>query len=48
MWAVVALTMVVVLRAAFSVDNAITWATGLAYVALGGMLMWRRWRSLSR
>ncbi len=48
MWAVVALTMVVVLRAVFSVDTAIAWVMGWAYVALGALLLWRRWRSLSR
>ena len=48
MWAVVALTMVVVLAAVFSVDNAVVWAMGLVYVALGAVLLWRRWRSLSR
>lgn len=48
MWAVVALTMVVVLAAVFSVDNAVAWAMGLVYAALGAVLLWRRWRSLSR
>ena len=48
MWAVVALTMVVVLGAVFSVDNAVAWFLGLGYVALGAVLLWRRWRSLSR
>jgi hypothetical protein len=48
MWAVVALTMVVVLGAVFSVDNAVAWSLGLGYVALGAVLLWRRWRYLSR
>lgn len=48
MWVVVALTMVVMLRAVFSVDNAVAWILGLGYVALGAVLLWRRWRSLSR
>lgn len=48
MWAVVALTMVVVLGAVFSVDNVVAWFLGLGYVALGAVLLWRRWRSLSR
>ena len=48
MWAVVTLTMVVVLRAVLSVDNAVAWVLGLGYVALGAVLLGRRWRSLSR
>ena len=48
LWAVMALTMVVVLRAVFSVDNAVARVLGLGYVALGAVLLWRRWRSLSR
>jgi hypothetical protein len=48
MWAVVGLTMVVVLRAVFAVDNALAQVLGLGYVALGGLLLWRRMQSLSR
>lgn len=48
MWAVLALAMVVVLCAVFSVDNAVAGVLGLGYVALGAVLLWRRWRSLSR
>ena len=46
MWAVVALTMVVVLHAVLSVDIAFALALGLGYVALGAVLLWRPWRSL--
>jgi hypothetical protein len=48
MWVVVGLTMVVVLRAVFAVDNALAQVLGLGYVALGGLLLWRRMQSLSR
>lgn len=47
MWAVVGLTMVVVLRAVFSIDNAFARVLGLGYGALGAFLLWRRKQSLS-
>jgi hypothetical protein len=47
MWAVVGLTMAMVLRAVLSIDNPLAWRLGLGYVALGAVLMWRRRQSLS-
>lgn len=48
MWAVVGLTMIVVLRAVILVDNPIARVVGLGYVALGALLLWRRRHSLRR
>ncbi|MGH3365220.1 MAG: hypothetical protein ACRDOW_10860 [Nocardioidaceae bacterium] len=47
MWTVVGLTMTVVLRAVFSVDNKFAQVLGLGYVALGALLLWRRRQSHS-
>jgi hypothetical protein len=47
MWTVVGLTMAVVLRAVFSVDNKFAQVLGLGYVALGALLLWRRRQSHS-
>ena len=46
MWGLIALTMIVVCRAAFSIDNPIVRAIAVVYVALGAFLCWRRWRAL--
>lgn len=47
MWTVVGLTMAVVLRAVFSVDNKFAQVLGLGYVALGALLLRRRRQSHS-
>jgi len=48
MWSVVALSMLLAARAVTRSTSPLWAVVGVAYIALGGVLMWWRWQNVQR